>query len=309
MTNDLPLVSIVVASYNNAKYLEKCLESAINQTYQNTEVVIVDDCSTDNSRDLIECLIKKYVNKNIIVVFNEKNLGACSSLNNAIVNHANGDFIKILDSDDYLADNCISVLVDAGLKAPNKEYSLIYGKSQAFYFNKDNIAIFSAVRGFKTNYNGLLFGNSNGIPAPSAMFKRDHFIEVGGFKEGIQIGDLYLWMKLTTNYDPIFVNSIVSFYQEGSNLGSLSKNHPKMSVAVVNILSEFLALRKDLDYNLAEQFFDKIHHEHYYFIIHSLENYLKKDKQKAIRLYFKHFFILFAQRSKYVFIFWLKLLK
>lgn len=309
MRNDLPLVSVVVASYNNGKYLEQCLESAINQTYPNIEIVIVDDCSTDNSCDLIDQVVKKYVHKNIIVVFNEKNLGACNSLNNAIMSHTNGALIKLLDSDDYLAENCISILVDAIIKTPNKMYSLIYGKAQSFQLNKDNVAVFSAIRGFKTDHEGLLFGYSNGIPAPSAMFKRDHFIEVGGFKEGMQIGDLYLWLKLTINYAPIFVNSIVSFYQEGSNVESLSKNHPKMSVALVSIISEFLALRKDLDYNLAEQFFDKIHHEHYYFIIYSLENYLKKDKQKAIRLYFKHFFMLLAKRSKYVFIFWLKLFK
>lgn len=91
-------ISVIVAVYNTEKYLDRCIESLLNQTYKNIELVIVEDCSTDSSRKLL----KKYKeNKNIKVFYNRKNRGLSYSRNYGL-KKSTGDFIGYIDSDDYV---------------------------------------------------------------------------------------------------------------------------------------------------------------------------------------------------------------
>ncbi len=66
-------ISIIISVYNTEKYLEKCLDSVINQTYQNLEIILVDDCSKDGSLKVIEKYAKK--DKRIVVLKNDQNIG------------------------------------------------------------------------------------------------------------------------------------------------------------------------------------------------------------------------------------------
>ena len=91
-------ISVIVAVYNTEKYLDRCIESLLNQTYKNMELVIVEDCSTDSSRKLL----KKYKgNKNIKVFYNRENRGLSYSRNYGL-KKSTGDFIGYIDSDDYV---------------------------------------------------------------------------------------------------------------------------------------------------------------------------------------------------------------
>ncbi len=100
MQNDL--LSIVVPNYNNDQYIEECLESILDQTYKNIEIVIIDDASTDNSISIL----KQYANKYdcIKVIYNQKNCGVTRNRDTAIKNCL-GKYITTLDSDDYYIDN------------------------------------------------------------------------------------------------------------------------------------------------------------------------------------------------------------
>lgn len=91
-------ISVIVAVYNTEKYLDRCIESLLNQTYKNIELVIVEDCSTDSSRKLL----KKYKgNKNVKVFYNRENRGLSYSRNYGL-KKSTGDFIGYIDSDDYV---------------------------------------------------------------------------------------------------------------------------------------------------------------------------------------------------------------
>lgn len=91
-------ISVIVAVYNTEKYLDRCIESLLNQTYKNMELVIVEDCSTDSSRKLL----KKYKeNENIKIFYNKKNRGLSYSRNYGL-KKSTGDFIGYIDSDDYV---------------------------------------------------------------------------------------------------------------------------------------------------------------------------------------------------------------
>lgn len=97
-------VSIIIPVYDAGMYIEECLDSVIDQTYKNLEIICVDDCGTDNSMKIVEEYAKK--DKRIKVIHHEKNKGLAVTRNTGI-RHAKGEYIFFLDSDDYLSLNLI----------------------------------------------------------------------------------------------------------------------------------------------------------------------------------------------------------
>lgn len=104
----MPKVSIILPIYNVEKYLKKCLDSVVNQTYKNIEIIAINDASPDKSLEII----KEYQNsyKNIKVINNSINLGLSASRNIGM-QYAEGDYIFFLDSDDWISLNAIETLV------------------------------------------------------------------------------------------------------------------------------------------------------------------------------------------------------
>ena len=91
------LVSIITPSYNSSKFIKDCVNSVFSQTYKNWEMIIVDDCSEDNSKEIISELSTK--DKRIKPIFLEKNVGAAEARNTAI-RQSKGKYVAFLDSDD-----------------------------------------------------------------------------------------------------------------------------------------------------------------------------------------------------------------
>lgn len=109
MKNDKsPLISIIVPIYNTAKYLPKCLDSIITQTYKNLEIILINDGSTDNSGEII----KKYTKKDKrIKTINQENQGQSNARNNGL-KIASGNYISFIDSDDTIEPNFIEKLLN-----------------------------------------------------------------------------------------------------------------------------------------------------------------------------------------------------
>lgn len=105
--NKQMLISIIVPIYNAEKFLERCVDSIINQTYKNLEILLIDDGSTDNSGKICEKYKKK--DERISVVHKEN--GGVSNTRNIGLNLANGEYVFFIDADDFLDDNVISELV------------------------------------------------------------------------------------------------------------------------------------------------------------------------------------------------------
>lgn len=101
-------ISIIIPVYNTSKYLDKCLMSVIKQNYQNTEIVLVNDGSTDNSDEICKKYSKKYKN---IKYFSKENEGLGETRNKA-VKIATGDYLFFLDSDDFIEEGTLKTLVD-----------------------------------------------------------------------------------------------------------------------------------------------------------------------------------------------------
>ncbi len=100
-------VSIIIPAYNAEIYLGECLDSALNQTYPNTELIIINDGSTDNTKEILDKYSAQY--QNIKVTHTEN--GGVSCARNIGLNNADGDYIMFLDSDDLLVPNAIEILL------------------------------------------------------------------------------------------------------------------------------------------------------------------------------------------------------
>lgn len=100
-------VSIIIPVFNSEKYLEECIDSVIHQTYDDIEVILVNDGSTDNSLSICK---EKSVQDNRIMVIEQENKGSASARKNGIIN-SSGDYIAFVDSDDYIVSNYIETLL------------------------------------------------------------------------------------------------------------------------------------------------------------------------------------------------------
>ncbi len=119
MNKNNPKISVIVPVYNTAKYLDKCLDTLLNQTYSNLEIIIVEDCSKDNSKELLKSY-EKY--ENIKIIYNEKNSGLSYSRNMGVRN-ATGEYIGFIDSDDYVELNYYETLMNS-IKENNSEIAI-----------------------------------------------------------------------------------------------------------------------------------------------------------------------------------------
>lgn len=124
--SDKPLISIIITCYNYEKYIEESIVSALNQTYSNIEVIVINDGSTDKSIDII----KKYKNKLLIV--DRKNKGIIYSRNEGI-SKSNGTFFAFLDADDYFQSDYIEQMYDCLFRS---DADIVY--SDMFLFGDEN---------------------------------------------------------------------------------------------------------------------------------------------------------------------------
>jgi len=116
---DKKKVSIILPIYNVEPYIEQCLDSVINQTYKNIEIICIDDCGSDNSIKIVEKYKEK--DKRLHIIYNEKNKGQAISRNEG-VEYSTGNYIFFLDADDYLNLDIIEKLLN---KQNEKNYDVV----------------------------------------------------------------------------------------------------------------------------------------------------------------------------------------
>ena len=110
--NQYPLVSIGIPVYNVEPYIEKCLLSVLNQTYQNLEILVVDDLGTDNSMQIVRDIQHQHISGSKIRIFTQRQNGGSGEARNTAIQNAKGKYIYFLDSDDYIELNTLELMVD-----------------------------------------------------------------------------------------------------------------------------------------------------------------------------------------------------
>jgi glycosyltransferase involved in cell wall biosynthesis len=128
MDKNLPLISILVCNFNYEAYITDALKSALNQDYKNTEIVVIDDGSTDRSLSVVKDFVRKHPSQKFIVQAKTKNEGVCRTRNDAI-NISKGEYFIFLDSDDTMPPDYVSSLYAV---AVDKQADVVYGDARLF---------------------------------------------------------------------------------------------------------------------------------------------------------------------------------
>ena len=229
--NDEPLVSAIVPSYNHEAYIEECILSIVNQTYKNIELIVVDDGSTDCSREILERLQKQY---GFILVFQE-NQGVAKTMNKAIRQYAHGKYITGSASDDFLMLDKVKRQVSYMESDP--DCSLVFGKVYMVDNESRIIEGLTVVDPVKDTVKSVQFEElieRNCIPAPSIMYRKDSWERCGGYDENVLIEDWGLWLEFAYAGKIVYLEEYFAFYRwHGSNL---TTNTLKMYTAAWQIV-------------------------------------------------------------------------
>jgi glycosyltransferase involved in cell wall biosynthesis len=234
MKNCEKLVSVIVPNYNHARFIHKRLDSIINQSHTNCEIIILDDCSTDGSQDILNHYEHIYKNVTHYVV-NSKNSGSPFIQWERGLKLAKGDFIWIAESDDFAAEDflekCLQVF------STDQQIGLVYTQSYVVDENadviRDNIDWTKDIDpnrwnvpfvndGKKEAKNYLL--KRNVIPNASAVVvKRSCFDSLFFWPKHMKmLGDWVIWTQLLANANVAYVPERLNYFRETSQS---TRNH------------------------------------------------------------------------------------
>lgn len=264
-------ISVIVPVYNVEEYVEKCIQSIINQTFKNIEIILINDASTDNSYEII----KKYIGyDNIIIINNERNIGLSETRNKGI-RIARGKYVSFIDSDDFIEKDFLYFLYKS-INETNSDIcvsSIIHwycedGKSK--YINKmlyDDLHTIdneTAIRDFLLRKNIYNY-------ACNKLYKRDLFLNNNiYFPKDRCYEDAYTMYKLLYNSNKIcFSKKVTYFYvQRPGSIMKQSFSQKDMDyIWAVDELEKFLK-----ENNL----FNKLQQEYYAYYSNSYCSRLKK---------------------------------
>jgi glycosyltransferase involved in cell wall biosynthesis len=191
-------VSVIIPAYNKADFTVRAVESVLKQTYRNIEIIVIDDGSTDNTKEKLKCFGEK------VKYINKENGGACSARNFGI-NQSTGEYIALLDCDDIYYPDKIERSVLCLESDP--DYGFI---STAIYEVDENDNIVSIRKGPKQPPSGWIFSRllmNNLIFNSTLLVKKACFDRVGYFDEKIFIpADYDMWIRLAEIFKAGYTN-------------------------------------------------------------------------------------------------------
>lgn len=199
-----PLYSVLISNYNNGKYIDEAIQSVINQTYTNWEIIIVDDCSNDNS---FEVYNKYQTNSKIRIYQNKKNYGRGYTKQKCF-NFSEGDICSFLDADDKLELNALERMIEMHMKYPS--CSLIY--STHYNFENSGLIDISKNNGELGELNDFAITSSN-IISHLVSFKRKSFLKTKGIASINMADDVDLYLKLEEVGDVKFIDEPLYYYR------------------------------------------------------------------------------------------------
>lgn len=259
------MISVIIPVYNAEEYIEECLHSLKNQTYNNFEAILVDDGSTDKSIDII----KKHTEKdNRFRLFSQKNAGPSAARNQAL-KHAKGDFIMKLDADDFVSNNYMSEAIrrisETGADAAISNVCNYYGPSDQRH-NKNYIE-YECISGIE----GLIKSiNWNGIHS-YLIVKKDLYIGFIYDTSGT-FGDEVSERILISKCRKLVYTSGIYYYRQ--NPTSITK---KISVKYFDLCKSYIQTKQLLidnkiydqtKYNIEKRLLNILTSTRYYYLAH-----------------------------------------
>lgn len=284
------LLSVIIPVYNVEKYIEKCLESVINQTYKNIEIILINDGSTDSSLEKCEIFAKKDDRINLIT---KKNEGLAATRNLGI-ELSKGDYVTFLDSDDYIHELMYEELIK-NLEENNVDISACRSRdvNENHSYHLDQEVFNNKLKIFNTQeiFEGLFEQKEVRFEVWNKVFKREvigttRFI-VGQTYEDIHF-DREIFFKANTY---VCTNNIMHFYlisREGNTNSSFNE-------ARLSSLKELKKLSEELKEHQYEDGYYKVNLYILNFCISlyliAKKNNASKNSMKEIRLFYREYYL------------------
>lgn len=227
-----PLVTLRISAYNHEKYIKQAVLSLINQTYKNTEIIVIDDGSQDKTPEILQLLADEYK----FTFIQQENKGLIKTLNR-IIGMANGKYIAGCASDDFMPLDKIEKQVN--FLESNDTFAVCGGNSvnvdnngKPFIVNMPEDKTYRVIE-FKD-----VFLHDKSIPAGTAMIRKSVIDEVGGYSTEFPIEDQYLWLKITSKgYKIARLNTVLQYYRQHDN--NISNNISFMIENTKNCINSF----------------------------------------------------------------------
>ena len=216
-----PLVSIGVPVYNSQAFIIETLESIKFQTYRNIQLIIVDDCSTDKSLEIVKnwLQVNSQIFKIVTLIRNDENMGISYSCK-MMEKKAEGVFFSLLGADDLLKPNKIDIQVQYLIKNPH--VALVYSNTllidnQGILMQNDyfKVQCFSCIND-NIGPSGFVFDKlivEDFIPVSSVLVRKNILDSVGGFDETLFVEDWDLWLRICKKYPIHYMSGYYSLYR------------------------------------------------------------------------------------------------
>jgi glycosyltransferase involved in cell wall biosynthesis len=224
------LVSIIIPTYNRASYIQKALDSVFKQTYRDFEVIVIDDGSSDNTKEVLQ----KYGNR---IRYSYQDNHGISHARNTGIRNSKGDYIAFLDSDDYWLPEKLNRQIE--LFHTNPEYGMVASccasiRLDGSYRDKN--------RPGKSGWILKDLFQANFIRTSSAVIKKDCFDRVGVFDEQLKECEEYdLWLRIAAQFPIGFINESLAVYvdnPDGVSTDSLTGRLYRLKVLEKQYLKE-----------------------------------------------------------------------
>lgn len=227
-----PLISVVVASYNHQAYVRACLQSVLDQDFQDFEIIVTDDGSSDQTVAQIQALKDPRIHLKVL----PRNLGACIALNDAIL-RSSGTYIAVLNSDDYFLPGKLSQQL-AYLQA-HPEVGAVFGlpafiNEQGEVFedpaHRDHQA-FRAEQRTRHQWLRHFFDQGNALCHPTAMVRRSVYDRLGLYDPRLaQVPDLDMWIRLASHTNLHVMPCALTAFRVRDGLQNASAGRPEVIV-------------------------------------------------------------------------------
>ena len=201
-----PLVSIILNCYNSAKFLKKSIRSVIFQSYKNWELIIFDNCSSDNTKSEI----LKFKKNKKIKYFRSKKFYSLYNARNLAIKKTKGSLISFLDADDWWSKNKLKKQVE--FLELNKEYNIVYSNLYLFNEKKSKISLFSKKKLYNGKITQLLLDDFK-MPILTTMLRKKIFYKYSFDKTYNIIGDFDLFVRLSLKEKIFSIQEPLAFYR------------------------------------------------------------------------------------------------
>lgn len=203
-----PKVSIMVPVYNAHSFIKECIESILNQSYSNIELVVSDDCSTDGTQDILRNYIK---DERIKLFFNKKNLGVTHNCNQAL-SACTGKYVCFFAGDDLMLPGKIAAQVE--LMESNSQASMVYHRVNVFNSRTNKTYYDTEVRQ-RTIYSFFDILEKGGLPGANSVMARRDCIPSTFYNIYIaSVSDWMMFIELSLRGEILFLDKIYARYRK-----------------------------------------------------------------------------------------------